>query len=56
MLTQDPNDDITEDLLLGDNLLHLVLFELLPHLGLDFVFTVASNLLSKTFTSKTNCD
>ena len=45
MLTLDPNDDITKDLLLSDDLLLLVLLELPPHLGLDFVLTVASNLV-----------
>ena len=50
MLTLDPNDDIAEDLLLGNDLLFLVLFKLLPHPALDFVLTVASNLFVKTFT------
>ena len=50
VLTPDPNDDIAKDLLLGDDLLFLVLLELPPHLALDFVLTVASNLIVKTFT------
>ena len=43
MLTLDPNDDVAEDLLLGNDLLLLVLLKLPPHLALDFVLTVASN-------------
>ena len=43
MLTLDTNDDIAEDLLLGNDLFLLVLFKLLPHLALDFVLTVTSN-------------
>ena len=50
VLTLDPNDDIAKDLLLSDDLLLLVLLELLPHLALDFVLTVASNFIVKTFT------
>ena len=50
MLTLDTNDDIAEDLLLGDDLLLLVLLELSPHLALDFVLTVTSDLIVKTFT------
>ena len=47
VLTLDPNDDIAKDLLLRDDLLLLVLLELPPHLALDFVLTVASNLIVK---------
>ena len=47
VLTLDPNDDIAKDLLLSDDLLLLVLLELPPHLALDFVLTVASNLIVK---------
>ena len=47
MLTLDPNDDVAKDLLLSDDLLLLVLLELPPHLALDFVLTVASNLIVK---------
>ena len=47
VLTLDPNDDITKDLLLSDDLLLLVLLELPPHLALDFVLTVTSNLIVK---------
>ena len=43
VLTLDPNDDVAEDLLLGNDLLLLVLLKLPPHLALDFVLTVASN-------------
>ena len=50
VLTLDPNDDIAKDLLLSDDLLFLVLLELPPHLALDFVLTVASNLIVNTFT------
>ena len=50
VLTLDPNDDIAKDLLLSDDLLLLVLLQLPPHLALDFVLTVASNLIVKTFT------
>ena len=50
MLTLDTNDDIAEDLLLGDDLLFLVLFKLLPHPALDFVLTVASNIIVKILT------
>ena len=50
VLTLDPNDDIAKDLLLSDDLLLLVLLELLPHLALDFVLTVASNVSVKAFT------
>ena len=50
VLTLDPNDDIAKDLLLRDDLLLLVLVELPPHLALDIVLTVASNLIVKTFT------
>ena len=51
MLTLDTNDDIAEDFLLGDDLLLFVLFELPPHLALDFVLTVTSNLYVKTSTN-----
>ena len=44
VLTLDPDDDIAKDLLLGDNLFLLVLFELLSHLALDFVLAMASNI------------
>ena len=50
VLTLDPNDDIAEDLLLVNDLLLLVPLELPPHLALDIVLTVASNLIVKTFT------
>ena len=45
-LTLDTNDDIAEDLLLGNDLLLLVLLELPSHLALDFVLTVASYLIA----------
>ena len=51
MLTLDPNNDIAEDLLPGDDLLFLGIFELLPHPALDFVLTVASNLIVNIYLS-----